>query len=659
MVARLVLLVSCLFLGASLVSADLPIHCVRTQVAGTWEFSLSPASSDTPDLCGYRQPDKSKHHLDGSYTYVLDAANKLKVDLDTSSRALATVWGNGTWTMVYDEGFWVTFPQGEFFAFNAYKPKPGTLLTNIKPENYISFCDRTLVGWYRKGDKFGCWRGEQKKAAHPNVKITPIGTNSHEVKFAVVSPDSFPASSSFISSSSSVLAPAAPTAAAAVARHSSPAPSATIASARAMAARALDDIFDPNYSLIEAVNSDPHATWAAAPYAPFLGKKNRDMVKLVGGVTQSAALPSLAPGLAPPAPGTPRARAVPSPELTAEEDALYTSFLETETLVKPSDVAAAAANDDVASFLELDASLSASVDADASAVEAALDAADAAALQRYSQAHGDRARFRPRTIPSVSAADAAAANKTCEYGLPCALDWRSKDGHNWMSTIRNQGSCGSCYAMAFMSALESRARIKLNKPSRHRYSTQHALSCSQYNQGCDGGFPELVGLHVQHFGAVSEKCFPYQAQDGACRASCKGETPEKPIKNTRYIGGYYGNTSEEAMMREIHQGGPVVVAFESPQGLFSYHGGIFTGPKPRAEDQGVAGVAPWQHTNHAVVAVGWGHTMVNGKRQKYWIMRNTWGKHWGEDGYFRIRRGTDECGIESMAVAFDVSDDIL
>jgi len=66
--------------------------------------------------------------------------------------------------------------------------------------------------------------------------------------------------------------------------------------------------------------------------------------------------------------------------------------------------------------------------------------------------------------------------------------------------------------MAFMAAMEARVRIKRNQPTRHRYSAQHVLSCSQYNQGCDGGFPELVGLHVQHFGAVSEKCYPYAAQ---------------------------------------------------------------------------------------------------------------------------------------------------
>ena len=58
---------------------------------------------------------------------------------------------------------------------------------------------------------------------------------------------------------------------------------------------------------------------------------------------------------------------------------------------------------------------------------------------------------------------------------------------------------------------------------------------------------------------------------------------------------------------------------------------------------------PFELTNHAVLAVGFGADKETG--EKFWIVQNSWGEEWGEDGFFRIRRGTDECSFESIAVA--------
>jgi len=122
--------------------------------------------------------------------------------------------------------------------------------------------------------------------------------------------------------------------------------------------------------------------------------------------------------------------------------------------------------------------------------------------------------------------------------------------------------------------------------------------------------------------------------------------------NHTYVGGYYGACSEVAMMREIHRAGPIVVAFQAPSALFYYTSGVFTGPKPKSDGEEHNGLHRWEQTNHAVVAVGWGVEKDTGV--KYWLIKNTWGPNWGEHGYFRIRRGTDECAIESMASTFDL-----
>jgi len=204
--------------------------------------------------------------------------------------------------------------------------------------------------------------------------------------------------------------------------------------------------------------------------------------------------------------------------------------------------------------------------------------------------------------------------------------------------------------MATISALEARYRVKSKLAFRPILSPQDVVSCSFYNQGCEGGYPFLVAKHGSEFGMVEAECHPYTARNSACNSQCKSERLR--MHNYSYVGGYMGGCSEVAMMREIYANGPVMVAFQAPPDLFYYTGGIYTGPAPKEEPQGVNGVNVWQQTNHAVVAVGWGVDKKTGV--KYWKLKNTWGLRWGENGYFRIRRGTNECGVESMATKADV-----
>ncbi|CAG2064570.1 unnamed protein product, partial [Timema podura] len=92
------------------------------------------------------------------------------------------------------------------------------------------------------------------------------------------------------------------------------------------------------------------------------------------------------------------------------------------------------------------------------------------------------------------------------------------------------------------------------------------------------------------------------------------------------------------------QRGPIAVSFEVYEDFDDYSGGIYhyTG------QVGIKNVNSFEIVNHAVLAVGYG--VDNATSEKFWIVKNSWGQDWGEDGYFRIRRGTDEVGIESIAV---------
>ncbi len=203
--------------------------------------------------------------------------------------------------------------------------------------------------------------------------------------------------------------------------------------------------------------------------------------------------------------------------------------------------------------------------------------------------------------------------------LPKEFSWIKYD-----SPVRNQGECGSCYSLAAMTVYEVRLRIKTAMKDKTIMSGQDVLSCSRTNQGCEGGYPFLVGKHATEYGLVPEACVPYKASDISCdtlqytSSSCANK--RYFASNYRYVGGYYGSCNELLMMKEIMRNGPVIVAFQAPSSLFYYTGGIFTGPPPKHEGVTEHGVRYWEQTNHAVVAIGWGQE--NG--HKYWIIKNTY-----------------------------------
>jgi len=106
------------------------------------------------------------------------------------------------------------------------------------------------------------------------------------------------------------------------------------------------------------------------------------------------------------------------------------------------------------------------------------------------------------------------------------------------------------------------------------------------------------------------------------------------------------------MKKEIFENGPVVVAFNAAPDLYYYDSGVFiTNPtNPLIQSNDNPDVNSWQYTNHAVVCVGWGETMHNGEIMPYWILKNSWGEDWGQNGYFNMLRGANLGAIENQAV---------
>jgi len=212
--------------------------------------------------------------------------------------------------------------------------------------------------------------------------------------------------------------------------------------------------------------------------------------------------------------------------------------------------------------------------------------------------------------------------------LPREFDWRSQ---GIVTPVKNQGACGSCYAVATMDSASMRYMIQTGKKDAS-FSMDDVLNHSFYNQGCAGGYPFLVGKHGKDLGFIQTGC---EHGGQGCQRTY--------IKDYKYLGDFYGACNEALMMKEIAQNGPIVAAFNAPSNLFSYHHGIFEGGKLQKDDN-------WEKTNHAIVVVGWGEN----DQGKYWIVKNSWGEFWGENGYFKMKRGTDDCAFESMGVAIEL-----
>ena len=163
--------------------------------------------------------------------------------------------------------------------------------------------------------------------------------------------------------------------------------------------------------------------------------------------------------------------------------------------------------------------------------------------------------------------------------------------------------------------------------------------------GCSGGFPYLIGgKYAEDFGVVEEECYPYEGVDSSCSKEKSG-CRRYYATDYQYIGGFYGACNDKLMQLALVKNGPITIGFEVYDDFFNYKGGVYqhTGVK-----HSLLKFNPFELTNHAVLIVGYGTDSASGL--KYWSVKNSWGTGWGEDGYFRILRGVDECGMESVAM---------
>jgi cathepsin C len=225
------------------------------------------------------------------------------------------------------------------------------------------------------------------------------------------------------------------------------------------------------------------------------------------------------------------------------------------------------------------------------------------------------------------------------------FDWRNKDGQNWLTPVVTQGDCGSCYTISTIHMLTARNRIHSGSTSEPSFSVSFPLYCSEYNQGCDGGYGFLQSKWTEDVGLVPESCAPFSQGGGSCQVSQSCNLGDKRYRATRhhYVGGYYGGSDADLIRKELVEQGPLVVSFEPKEDFMYYKSGVYKSAAQKIHQE-------WEQVDHAVLLVGYGMD----KSSAYWTMQNSWGSDWGEDGYFRMDRGNDESGCESIAVSAQV-----
>jgi len=197
--------------------------------------------------------------------------------------------------------------------------------------------------------------------------------------------------------------------------------------------------------------------------------------------------------------------------------------------------------------------------------------------------------------------------------------------------IRDQQQCGSCWAFSAAEVLSDRNAIQHNK-AEPVLSPEDLVSCDRVDQGCNGGNLGTAWTYLKNTGIVTDACFPYTAGGGdapKCETSCKDGSSWTKYK----AASAYAVNGVENMQKEIMTHGPIQVAFNVYKSFMSYKSGVYAKKWYELMPEG----------GHAVKIVGWG--TEGGK--DYWLVANSWNTSWGDEGYFKIVRGSDNCGIET------------
>jgi cathepsin B len=219
-----------------------------------------------------------------------------------------------------------------------------------------------------------------------------------------------------------------------------------------------------------------------------------------------------------------------------------------------------------------------------------------------------------------------------------------------VGAVRDQGRCGSCWAFGGVEAISDRFCIQANQNV--TLAPLDPVTCDQDDSGCEGGMLQSLWEYAKRDGVVTESCAPYNDSIPTCPASqqpCLNFVPTPSCKkkcedgsdwssSKHYVSSVYSLSRKvEEIQAEIQKNGPVEAAFSVYEDFLSYKSGVYKH------------VSGKMLGGHAIKIIGWGYD--NSSSQSYWTVQNSWTTSWGDQGYFLILSGVNECGIEDNVVA--------